>query len=65
MFTKFFITRPIFASVLSALLLLAGVISLPAMPVAQYPDISPPQISVTSNYIGANAEAVESSVTTS
>ena len=63
MFTKFFITRPIFASVLSALVLLAGVMSLPAMPVAHYPDISPPQITVQSNYIGANAEAVETSVT--
>lgn len=63
MFTKFFITRPIFASVLSALVLLAGAISLPSLPVSHYPDISPPQISVTSQYIGANAEAVETSVT--
>ncbi|HEV2038087.1 MAG TPA: efflux RND transporter permease subunit, partial [Candidatus Eremiobacteraceae bacterium] len=63
MFTKFFITRPIFASVMSALVLLAGAISLPSLPVAQYPAISPPQISVQSSYIGANAEAVESSVT--
>ncbi len=63
MFTKFFITRPIFASVLSALILLAGAISLPSLPVAHYPNISPPQISVTSEYIGANAEAVEASVT--
>jgi hydrophobic/amphiphilic exporter-1 (mainly G- bacteria), HAE1 family len=62
-FTKFFITRPIFASVLSAVILLAGAISLPTLPVAHYPDISPPQISVTSEYIGANASAVETSVT--
>jgi hydrophobic/amphiphilic exporter-1 (mainly G- bacteria), HAE1 family len=63
LFTKFFITRPIFAGVLSALVLLAGAISLPTLPVAQYPDISPPAISVNSAYIGANAEAVETSVT--
>jgi hydrophobic/amphiphilic exporter-1 (mainly G- bacteria), HAE1 family len=63
LFTKFFITRPIFASVLSALVLLAGAISLPTLPVAHYPNIAPPQISINSAYIGANAEAVESSVT--
>ncbi len=63
MFTKFFITRPIFASVLSAVVLLAGLISLPTLPVAHYPNISPPQISVNSEYIGANAAAVEASVT--
>ncbi len=63
MFTKFFITRPIFASVLSAVVLLAGLISLPTLPVAHYPNISPPQVSVSAEYIGANAEAVEASVT--
>jgi hydrophobic/amphiphilic exporter-1 (mainly G- bacteria), HAE1 family len=63
LFTKFFITRPIFASVLSALVLLAGAISLPTLPVAHYPNIAPPQISVNSAYIGANAEAVETGVT--
>ena len=63
MFTKFFITRPIFASVCAAVILLAGVIALPALPVAHYPSIAPPQVTVNSVYIGANAEAVESSVT--
>ena len=63
MFTKFFITRPIFASVLSALVLLAGAITLPTLPVLYYPNIAAPAISVQSTYIGANAEAVESSVT--
>lgn len=60
---QFFITRPIFASVCSAIILLMGAISIPSLPVAQFPNISPPQISVTSEYIGANAETVESSVT--
>jgi HAE1 family hydrophobic/amphiphilic exporter-1 len=63
MFTKFFITRPIFAGVLSAVILLGGALSIPTLPVAQYPSIAPPQITVQSEYIGANAEAVESSVT--
>ena len=55
MFTKFFISRPIFASVLSAVVLLAGAISLPTLPVAHYPNITPPQVSVNAEYIGANA----------
>ena len=63
MFTKFFITRPIFAGVLSAVILLGGALSIPALPVAQYPNIAPPQVTVQSEYIGANAEAVESAVT--
>ena len=60
---QFFITRPIFASVCSAVILLAGALAIPSLPVAQYPNISPPQISVQSEYIGANAETVETSVT--
>jgi hydrophobic/amphiphilic exporter-1 (mainly G- bacteria), HAE1 family len=60
---QFFITRPIFASVCSAVILLAGALSIPSLPVAQYPNISPPQVSVQSEYIGANAETVETSVT--
>ncbi|MDQ6780916.1 MAG: efflux RND transporter permease subunit, partial [Candidatus Eremiobacteraeota bacterium] len=63
MFTKFFITRPIFASVCAAVIFLAGVIALPTLPVAHYPSIAPPQVSVNAVYIGANAEAVETSVT--
>ena len=60
---RFFISRPIFASVCAAVILLVGVISLPTLPVAHYPSVAPPQITVQSEYIGANAEAVESSVT--
>ena len=63
MFTKFFITRPIFAGVLSAVILLAGAIAIPTLPVAQYPSIAPPQVTVQSEYIGANAESVEAAVT--
>ncbi|HXW75826.1 MAG TPA: efflux RND transporter permease subunit [Candidatus Eremiobacteraceae bacterium] len=60
---QFFITRPIFAAVCAAVILLAGLIAIPQLPVAQYPNIAPPQITVSSEYIGANAEAVEASVT--
>src|SRR5450755_3131139 len=58
-----FITRPILAAVCAAGILLAGALSIRSLPVAQYPAIAPPTISVNSEYIGANAEAVESSVT--
>jgi HAE1 family hydrophobic/amphiphilic exporter-1 len=64
MFTDFFIRRPIFASVVSILITLIGAISIPGLAVEQYPDLSLPQVSVTSTYLGASAEVVESAVTT-
>jgi hydrophobic/amphiphilic exporter-1 (mainly G- bacteria), HAE1 family len=64
MFAEFFIKRPIFASVCSILIVLLGGISIPSLPVAQYPSITPPQVSVQSTYVGASAQTVESSVTT-
>ena len=64
MFVDFFIKRPVFATVCSIIILLVGAISIPTLPVDQYPDISPTQISVTANYSGANAETVENAVTT-
>lgn len=63
MFTKFFISRPIFAGVVAALITLGGALSIPTLPVAGYPSVSPPQVTVSSVYIGADAAAVESSVT--
>ncbi len=59
----FFIRRPIFASVCSIVVTLLGIACIPTLPIAQYPDIAAPQITVTSNYIGASAEVVESTVT--
>lgn len=56
---KFFIDRPIFAIVLSILITLVGLISAFNLPVAQYPQITPPQVSVTGSYTGANAEVIE------
>src|SRR5688572_3546829 len=59
-----FIRRPILASVCSLVLILAGLVAIPTMPVAQYPSLAPPQVTVTAFYTGANAQEVETSVTT-
>jgi len=64
MFTDFFIRRPVFASVVSIIITLVGAISIPTLPVEQYPDLSLPVVQVTATYIGASAETVESAVTT-
>ena len=59
----FFIKRPIFATVCALLIILAGAVSIPGLPISLYPDLAPPQVTVTSNYVGANAQVVESAVT--
>ncbi|MEQ8383971.1 MAG: efflux RND transporter permease subunit [Coleofasciculus sp. A1-SPW-01] len=64
MFVEFFIKRPVFTTVCSLIILLIGAISIPTLPVAQYPDISPKQVSVQANYNGADAQTVENAVTT-
>jgi HAE1 family hydrophobic/amphiphilic exporter-1 len=64
MFVDFFIHRPIFATVCALLIILAGAVAIPTLPVAQYPDLAPPQVTVSSFYNGANAQTVESAVTT-
>lgn len=58
MFSKFFIDRPIFATVLALLLVFAGILTVRTLPVAQYPDITPPTVMVSATYPGANAETV-------
>ena len=62
MFSKFFIDRPIFASVLSIVVTLAGVIALTTLPVTQYPEITPPTVEVAATYPGANAQVVADTV---
>ena len=64
MFADTFIRRPILASVCSLVLILAGAIAIPTMPVAQYPSLAPPVVNVTAFYTGANAQEVETAVTT-
>ena len=59
-----FIRRPILASVCSLILILAGLVAIPTMPVAQYPSLAPPQVTVSAFYTGANAQEVETAVTT-
>jgi HAE1 family hydrophobic/amphiphilic exporter-1 len=63
MFIDFFIRRPIFATVCALLIILAGAVAIPTLPVAQFPTLAPPQVTVSSSYTGANAQAVETSVT--
>ena len=62
MFSKFFIDRPIFASVLSIIVTLAGGIALSGLPIAQYPEITPPTVEVAAYYPGANARVVADTV---
>src|SRR5277367_6410433 len=59
----FFIHRPVFATVCALLIILAGAVVIPTLPISLYPQLAPPQVTVTSNYVGANAQVVESAVT--
>ena len=54
--SRFFIERPIFAGVISILFVLAGLIAAKVLPIAQYPEIAPPTVTITANYPGASAE---------
>ncbi|MBD5347636.1 MAG: multidrug efflux RND transporter permease subunit [Bacteroides sp.] len=62
MFSKFFINRPIFATVLAILMVIAGAICVFTLPIAQYPDITPPTVTVSATYPGANARTVAQAV---
>src|SRR5277367_2148437 len=62
--SRFFIDRPIFAAVLSIVIVIVGVVAVVKLPVAQYPEVAPPTISITANYPGANARDVAENVAT-
>jgi hydrophobic/amphiphilic exporter-1 (mainly G- bacteria), HAE1 family len=62
-FVDFFIHRPVFATVCALLIILAGAVCIPTLPIELYPNLAPPQVSVTSTYVGANADTVEKAVT--
>ena len=62
MFSKFFINRPIFATVLALIIVVAGLVTLNILPVAQFPEITPPTVQVSAFYPGANAETVAQTV---
>ena len=64
MVTDVFIKRPVLATVCSVLITLAGAISIPTLPIGRYPELAPPTVTVGAFYTGANAQAVESAVTT-
>src|SRR5215475_10249925 len=64
MFVETFIKRPILASVCSLVIILAGAISIPTLPIAQFPELAPPQVQVIAVYNGASAQTVETAVTT-
>jgi hydrophobic/amphiphilic exporter-1 (mainly G- bacteria), HAE1 family len=63
MFVDFFIERPVFATVSALLIILAGAVAVPTLPIAQFPTLAPPQVSVNSAYIGASSQTVETAVT--
>ena len=63
MFVEFFIRRPVFAAVCCMIITLAGALAIPQRPIAQYPDLAPPQVTVTATYVGASSDVVESAVT--
>jgi hydrophobic/amphiphilic exporter-1 (mainly G- bacteria), HAE1 family len=60
----FFIHRPVFSTVCALLIILAGAVCIPTLPIAQFPNLAPPQVGVTAVYTGASAQTVESAVTT-
>src|SRR5690348_13088489 len=61
-FSQFFITRPVFAGVLSAMILIAGLISLPQLPISEYPEVVPPTVVVRTVYPGANPQVIADTV---
>ena len=62
--SRFFIDRPIFAWVIAIIIMLAGVLAILSLPIAQYPSIAPPAVSITAAYPGASAQTLENTVTT-
>lgn len=62
MSSHFFIDRPIFAGVISIVIVLVGLAAMMALPIAQYPEITPPVVTVTANYTGASAEVLANTV---
>jgi len=64
MFSRFFINRPIFATVVSILIIIAGLITIKLLPIQEYPAVTPPQIMVTAVYPGADAKTLATTVST-
>ncbi|MDY3205677.1 MAG: multidrug efflux RND transporter permease subunit [Arcobacter sp.] len=62
MFSNFFIKRPIFATVLSLIIVITGIITIRGLPIEEYPQVTPPQVSITATYQGASAETISKTV---
>jgi len=62
--SKFFINRPIVAMVISLLMVIIGIVTILQLPVAQFPDLAPPEVQIRASYVGADAETIEQSVAT-
>ena len=62
MFSALFIERPKFAFVISIVITIAGLVAMGALPIAQYPELTPPQVQVTATYPGADAETISDTV---
>ncbi|HCB38089.1 MAG TPA: multidrug efflux RND transporter permease subunit, partial [Gammaproteobacteria bacterium] len=63
-FSRFFVDRPIFASVLSIIIFVLGLISIPLLPISEYPEVVPPSVQVTASYPGANPKTIAETVAT-
>lgn len=63
MFSRFFIERPVFSWVISIVMMLVGVLSIYSLPISQFPQIAPPQVSISARYPGASAQTIENTVT--
>src|ERR1700753_1088176 len=62
--SKFFINRPIVAMVISIIMVIIGVVTMVSLPVAQFPKVVPPEIFIQANYVGADAQTIETAVAT-
>ena len=62
MFSRFFIDRPIFATVMAVIMVLVGLVTIKSLPVAQFPDITPPTVMVSASYPGADAQTVAETI---
>ena len=62
MISKFFIDRPVFASVISIIIVIGGLLSMRFLPISQYPEIVPPEVSISATYPGASAETIAATV---
>src|SRR3954454_946367 len=59
---RFFIDRPVFAIVIAVVIILLGAVAIPSLPIAAYPQVVPPQVQITANYLGGNAQDLEKTV---